>query len=103
MRAATWPRLPHHRISDGSRYRGPFECVGEPWQLEPDREALVEALRWVRDHPEERAEASREGPQRAGAGAQPLRREGSRRQRESKAYTRNEEHKDRWRSPVLRA
>lgn len=38
-----------------------FECVRQPWLLEPDLEALVEALRWVRDHPAEtrtRAEAA---------------------------------------------
>src|SRR5262249_50615222 len=32
---------------------GPFECVGDPWFLEPDIDALVAALRWVRDRPEE--------------------------------------------------
>jgi glycosyltransferase involved in cell wall biosynthesis len=55
-------RLPHYRSSGSSFNIGAFECVGPPGQLEPDREALVETLRWVRDHPEEtraRGEAAR--------------------------------------------
>lgn len=47
------------------RYDGalPWPCVGEPWMLEPELDALVAAFRWVRDHPEEtrgRGAAARE-------------------------------------------
>jgi RNA polymerase sigma factor (sigma-70 family) len=47
-------RLPHRRLPANARTVGPFDCVGDPWQLEPDLDALIEALRWARDHPEER-------------------------------------------------
>jgi len=36
-----------------------FDCVGDPWQLEPDFDALVEALRWVHTHREEAVERGR--------------------------------------------
>ena len=38
---------------------GPFDCVGNPWQLEPDGRMLIDALRWVRDHPDETRERGR--------------------------------------------
>jgi glycosyltransferase involved in cell wall biosynthesis len=46
-------RVPHRRLTAEGLHIGPFECVDGPWQLEPDRDALADALRWVRDHPEE--------------------------------------------------
>jgi glycosyltransferase involved in cell wall biosynthesis/tetratricopeptide (TPR) repeat protein len=49
-------RLPCRRRPAGDWIVGPYECVGEPWQIEPDREALVETLRHVYEHPEEARE-----------------------------------------------
>jgi len=53
-------RLPHRRRYTGGARVGTAEvgwdCVGDPWQLEPDPSALVEALRWVAAHPEETRE-----------------------------------------------
>jgi glycosyltransferase involved in cell wall biosynthesis len=50
-------RLPARRVPLGSRTVGApelgLECVADPWLLEPNLEALVEALRWVHTHPEE--------------------------------------------------
>jgi glycosyltransferase involved in cell wall biosynthesis len=61
---ATALRLPFRRRPAGSLVVGDrFSCVGDPWQLEPDLEALVGALRWVHEHPEEarqRGEAARD-------------------------------------------
>ena len=54
-------RVPFRIRSTGQHHVGPFECVGDPWNLEPDLKALVDALHWVRNHPEEtkqRGEAS---------------------------------------------
>src|SRR5262249_4237485 len=45
--------VPYRRRRGGSLRAGPYECVGDPWYLEPDVEALVAALRWVREHPDE--------------------------------------------------
>lgn len=49
-------RIPADRRSLGSRRIGSpeleLECVGEPWMLEPSRDALVELLRQVHAHPE---------------------------------------------------
>jgi glycosyltransferase involved in cell wall biosynthesis len=46
-------RVPSRRRPSEEPNVGPFECVGDPWRLEPDPAALVSALRWVYDHPEE--------------------------------------------------
>jgi glycosyltransferase involved in cell wall biosynthesis len=49
-------RLPARRKSAGrTRVGDHFECVGDPWQLEPDFGALVQALRWAHAHPQELA------------------------------------------------
>jgi glycosyltransferase involved in cell wall biosynthesis/tetratricopeptide (TPR) repeat protein len=56
-------RLPARRRSRPDRSVGPFACAGDPWEFDPDPDALVAALRWVRDHPDEvrrRGEAARE-------------------------------------------
>ena len=44
-------RVPSRRVSVGRVEQ--YTCVGEPWVLEPDLDALVDASRWVREHPEE--------------------------------------------------
>lgn len=49
-------RLPSRRRPAGRRevgFQDCFRCVGDVWQLEPDVHALIAALRWVRDHPED--------------------------------------------------
>ena len=46
-------RVPHHRVVKKGFYRGPRACAVDPWELVPDLEALVAALRWVRDRPAE--------------------------------------------------
>jgi glycosyltransferase involved in cell wall biosynthesis len=56
-------RLPFRRRPAARRSYWPFTPTGHPQQLEPDREALVAALRWVYEHPDEtrgRGEAARE-------------------------------------------
>src|SRR5207248_7760873 len=45
--------LPSRRLPTGRQNVGPFECAGDPWMIEPDLDALVAALHWVRDHPDE--------------------------------------------------
>lgn len=58
---ATALRVPARKRRLGHRQVGPWECVGDPWNLEPDLDALADALRWVRDHPDqarERGEAA---------------------------------------------
>jgi glycosyltransferase involved in cell wall biosynthesis len=52
-------RVPQRQRLSGGVSIGPFVCVGDPWVLEPDLPALVDALRWVRDHPEETQERGR--------------------------------------------
>jgi glycosyltransferase involved in cell wall biosynthesis len=64
---ATAVRIPSRRRERGGLHVGlpgerGFDCVGDPWQLEPDFDALVAALRWVHAHPgaaRERAAAGR--------------------------------------------
>jgi glycosyltransferase involved in cell wall biosynthesis len=46
-------RVPHYRVPKKGPYRGPWAGAVDPWELAPDLEALVAALRWVRDHPAE--------------------------------------------------
>lgn len=46
-------RVPQRKRYTGMAQLGPFPCTGDPWQLEPELDALVDALRWVRDHPDE--------------------------------------------------
>ena len=53
-------RLPFRRKSRGETKVGPHQCVGDPWQLEPDLEALADALRWVVDHPQESKEKGKQ-------------------------------------------
>jgi glycosyltransferase involved in cell wall biosynthesis len=57
-------RLPFRRGSAPEWIVGPYECVGEPWQLEPDREALVETLRHVYERPDEARERGQAGRER---------------------------------------
>jgi glycosyltransferase involved in cell wall biosynthesis len=52
-------RVPRYRRFSGSVKAGEMDCVGDPWYLEPDLDALAAALRWVRDHPEEARERGR--------------------------------------------
>jgi glycosyltransferase involved in cell wall biosynthesis len=46
-------RIPHRRRRAESDVVGPWPCVGNPWQLEPDLDALVGALFQVRNHRQE--------------------------------------------------
>ena len=55
-------RVPYHRFIEKGKYVGPHAIDPDPWLLEPDLNALADALRWVRDHPVEtrqRGEAAR--------------------------------------------
>jgi glycosyltransferase involved in cell wall biosynthesis/predicted O-methyltransferase YrrM len=61
-------RLPHRRVVRAGLYRGEQACAWDPWELEPDFDALVSALRWARDHPEEARRRGEEARARAAAG-----------------------------------
>ncbi len=61
-------RLPHRRRSRGEANVGPFACAGDPWQLEPDMEALCDTLRRLRDRPQDRAALVEAGLAHARAG-----------------------------------
>jgi glycosyltransferase involved in cell wall biosynthesis len=61
-------RVPSRRRSAETRIIGPWECVADPWQLEPDLDALVDALRWVYDHPEETRKRGRDARARVESG-----------------------------------
>jgi len=61
---ATAVRIPAYRREAGARRVGlpderGFDCVGDPWQLEPDFGALVAALRCVQARPEAAREMGR--------------------------------------------
>jgi glycosyltransferase involved in cell wall biosynthesis/tetratricopeptide (TPR) repeat protein len=60
-------RVPQRRRCTGDRKVGPFSCTGDPWQLEPDLDALTDALRWVHDHPEEARQRGLAGREQAAA------------------------------------
>lgn len=60
-------RVPHRKRYTGTAHLGPFPCTGDPWQLEPDLDALADALRWVRNHPEEARQRGSAGREQAAA------------------------------------
>jgi glycosyltransferase involved in cell wall biosynthesis len=47
-------RVPHYRVPRKGPSQGMLPYAAEPWELVPDLDALIAALRWVRDHPAER-------------------------------------------------
>ena len=57
-------RVPFRRRVLTGHFRGPNAFPADPWDLEPDGAALIEALRWVHDHPEQTKERGREARQR---------------------------------------
>src|SRR5579871_190768 len=46
-------RVPYRIRYQGHPYVGQWECVGDPWNQEPELPALVEAMLWVAQHPQE--------------------------------------------------
>jgi len=60
-------RVPQRKRYTGDHKVGPFVCTGDPWQLEPDLDALADALRWVRDHPEEARQRGAAAPEQVAA------------------------------------
>ena len=55
-------RVPHHRVTRRGAFTDPDALPLDPWELEPDRKALMDALRWAYERPQEtrrRGEAAR--------------------------------------------
>ena len=52
-------RVPHHRLVQRGAYKGPNAFPVDPWDLEPDMEGLVEALRWAYAHADQMRERGR--------------------------------------------
>jgi glycosyltransferase involved in cell wall biosynthesis len=46
-------RLPFRRRYCGTASLGPFTCAGDPWQFDPDPQALAETMRAVASDPED--------------------------------------------------
>ncbi len=61
-------RVTARRRPAGELNVGRWNCCGDPWQLEPDLEAVVATLRWARDHPEELASLAAAGLSRVASG-----------------------------------
>lgn len=52
-------RIPARRRLSGKKQIGSLPCPGDPWNLEPDLDSLIAALRWAYEHPDQIDERGR--------------------------------------------